>query len=243
MFREVKAVKDEGVARDYVAEERDLRLIVNDKNVATVKLSPGNEEEFAIGYCLGEGLVKGLDAISEVRIDANTAYVEANADFDVSYERYILSDCITGWRARIKSEYVKVTSGLKVSREDILKSMRELMKRSYIWRKTGGVHSVALANKGEFLLVEDISRHVAIDKVIGLAAKKGLELSNSYILTSGRLPGDIVIKVARVNVPIIASRTAPLSSGVECAEETGLTLVGFVRGRRMNIYTHPERIF
>lgn len=129
-----------------------------------------------------------------------------------------------------------------MSSEKILEKMRELREKSRTWKKTGGVHSVALVKDENFLLVEDISRHIAVDKVIGLAVRKGVGLSESYILTSGRLPGDMVIKAARVNVPVIASRTAPLSSGVECAHKCNLTLVGFVRGNKMNIYTHPRRI-
>lgn len=242
MMQKVKIFKNGEEVEEYVAVERELKLIVNDKTIAGVKLSPGYEEEFAIGYCFGEGLVKSMGSILEVKIVGNTANVKADANFEASYERYILSDCISGWRARIEAEDVQVVSDFKVSSKEILEKMRELREKSGTWEKTGGVHSVALVNRNNFLLVEDISRHIALDKIIGLAIKKSVNLSSSYILTSGRLPGDMVIKAARVNVPIIVSRTAPLSSGIECAEKCNLTLVGFVRGNRMNIYTHPERI-
>jgi formate dehydrogenase accessory protein FdhD len=242
MMQKIKISRNREEIEEYVAVERELKLIVNDKTIAGVKLSPGYEEEFAVGYCLGEGLVKSLDSISEVKIVGNAAYVKADANFEASYEKYILSDCISGWRARIETEEVQVASDFKVSDKEILKRMRELRDKSAIWKKTGGVHSVGLVNGDNFLLVEDISRHIALDKIIGLAVKKGVDLSSSYVLASGRLPGDMVIKAARVNVPIIVSRTAPLSSGIECAERCNLTLIGFARGKRMNVYTHPERI-
>jgi len=244
MFREVEAIKGGKKIKSFVAEERELRLIVNDRPVASVKLSPGYEEEFAIGYCFGEGLIESLDQILGVRVEENTAYVEADASFKLAYENYLLSDCISGWRAKIETGEVKVESDFdfEVKAEEILGNMQELRKRSKVWRRTGGVHSVALVSKNKFFMAEDISRHIAVDKVIGLGIKKRVDFATSYILTSGRLPGDMVIKVARVNIPIIASRTAPLSSGIECAEGTNLTLIGFVRGREMNIYTHPERI-
>jgi FdhD protein len=242
MFREVEAIKDGRKIRDYIAVERELRLVVNDKPVARVKLSPGYEEEFALGYCLGEGLIKDPEQIRKIRVVENTVEVEADASFKLAYENYLLSDCVSGWRARIEAEKVRVTSDFRIKAVELLENMRELRRRSRVWRKTGGVHAVALVSEGRFLVVEDISRHIALDKIIGLAAKQGASFAESYILTSGRLPGDMVIKVARVNVPIIASRTAPLTSGIECAQETNLTLAAFLRGKRMNIYAHPERI-
>jgi formate dehydrogenase accessory protein FdhD len=242
MFREIKAIKGGKKIKSLVAEERELRLIVNDKLVASVKLSPGYEEEFALGYCFGEGLIESLNQVLGIRVEKNTAYVEVDASFEVAYGNYLLSDCISGWRAKIETGDVKVASDYRVKASEIAENMQELRKRSRVWRRTGGVHSVALVTGNNFHMVEDISRHIAVDKAIGLGIKKGVDFATSYILTSGRLPGDMVIKVARVGIPIIASRTAPLTSGIDCAQETNLTLIGFVRGREMNIYTNPERI-
>lgn len=242
MLRRVEAIREGEKIRDYVAVERELRLVVNDKPIAVVKLSPGYEEEFALGYCLGEGLIKDPEEVRRVRLVENTLEVKADASFDLAYETYLLSDCISGWRARIEAEKVRVASAFKVKARELMENMRELRRRSRVWLKTGGVHAVALVSGDSFLVVEDISRHIALDKVIGLGAKQGVGFGESYILTSGRLPGDMVIKAARVNIPIVASRTAPITSGIECAQETELTLVAFLRGRRMNIYTHPERI-
>jgi FdhD protein len=242
MFLEVDAFREGKKIRDCVAVERELRLVVNDKPVARVKMSPGYEEEFALGYCLAEGLIRGIEQLKRIDVRENAAFVEAASSFDLAYDNYLLSDCVSGWRARVETEDVKVVSDLRVKEREIIHNMNKLRKFSEVWRKTGGVHSVALVGETHYLVVEDISRHVALDKIIGLGAKKGVVFGECYILTSGRLPGDMVIKVARMNIPIIASRTAPLSSGVECAMETNLTLAGFVRRGGMNIYTHPERI-
>lgn len=242
MIREVYAYTGEKKIRSSVAEEIDLRLIVNGRSLAAVKLSPQYLEEFALGYCLSEGFVKGIDSVRSIRIEGKNAVVEADASFDVVYERYLSSDCISGWRTRIEEESIFVSSKFKLSAKELLTAMRELQKRSEVWKKTGGVHSAGLACGEDFVIVEDVSRHVAIDKVLGIAAKRGLDFGKSFMLCSGRLPGDIVIKVARMGVPILASRTAPIFSGVECAIRTNLTLVGFIRGTRMNVYSHPERI-
>ena len=235
-------LKDGVEGWDDVALERDVRLVVNGKTIASVKLSPGYEREFAIGYCLGEGFIREKEAIKSVEVGEAEIRVLADEGALAAYERYISSECLTGWRTRIKEEGIRVGSEARFSAEEIFKNMRRMQKQSELWRRTGGVHSAALVCGERFLLVEDVSRHVAIDKVIGLAAEAGIDFGRSYILTSGRMPGDMVIKAARVGVPLIASRTAPIFSGILAAERTGLTLIGFVRGRRMNIYTHAWRV-
>jgi formate dehydrogenase accessory protein FdhD len=242
MFLRVDAFREGKKIQDPVAMEREVRLMANDKLIARVKLSPGYEEEFALGYCFGEGLIKRLDQVKKINVMGNTIFVEAAAEFDLAYDNYLLSDCISGWRARVETEEVRVTSDYRVKAEEVLRNMRKLRRVSKVWRITGGVHSVALVSNDNFIVVEDISRHVALDKVVGLGIKSSVDFKKSYILTSGRLPGDMVLKVARLNIPIIASRTASLSSGIECALETNLTLIAFVRGKGMNIYTYPERI-
>jgi len=87
-----------------------------------------------------------------------------------------------------------------------------------------------------------VGRHNAVDKVVGIGALKRLDFEECFLASSGRLTGDIVLKLARMRVPAAASLAAAVSSGVEVAERTGVTLIGFVRGKRMNVYTYPERI-
>ncbi len=238
----VRALKDGVEAWDEVAVERDLRLVINGRTIASVKLSPGYEREFALGYCLGEGFVKSREAIKSIEVAEDEIRVLADESVLAAYERYISSECLTGWRTRIKEEGIRVASKARFGAGEIFENMRRMQRESEVWRRTGGVHSAALVCGGTFLLVEDVSRHVAIDKIIGLAAERSIDFERSYILTSGRMPGDMVVKAARMGVPLIASRTAPIFSGILAAERTGLTLIGFVRGKRMNIYTHSWRI-
>ncbi|WP_456474838.1 formate dehydrogenase accessory sulfurtransferase FdhD [Candidatus Pyrohabitans sp.] len=238
----VRVLKNGKEAFDEVALERDLRLVINSKVIASVKLSPGHEREFALGYCLGEGFVKSRETIRSIEVDDTEIRVLADDSILEAFERYISSECLTGWRTRIKEEGIGVASEARFSASEIFENMRRMQEQSTLWRRTGGVHSAALVSGDAFLLVEDVSRHVAIDKIIGLGAERGVDLEHSYILTSGRMPGDMVIKAARVGIPLIASRTAPIFSGILAAERTGLTLIGFVRGKRMNIYTHAWRV-
>ncbi|HKZ56668.1 MAG TPA: formate dehydrogenase accessory sulfurtransferase FdhD, partial [Thermodesulfovibrionales bacterium] len=126
----------------------------------------------------------------------------------------------------------------------ILKTLfKEFQQRSEIFRLTGGVHSAALSD-GEKILVfaEDIGRHNAIDKIIGYSILEKIPFAGKLILVSGRLSSEIVSKCSRWGIPIVASRAAPTNLAIEIAETSGITLIGFVRGERINIYTNPQRI-
>jgi formate dehydrogenase accessory protein FdhD len=133
---------------------------------------------------------------------------------------------------------------LTVKAEVVFNSVNQLNFKAELFRKTGGVHAAAIhkADGSLVALAEDVGRHNAVDKVIGIAALKQTSFRECFLASSGRLSGDVVFKAAKVGLPIIASLAAPLSSGVEMAEAANLTLAGFVRGKRMNIYCYPERI-
>lgn len=126
----------------------------------------------------------------------------------------------------------------------ISKSVKQLNWIAKTFRKTGGVHIAALFSiDGELhVFAEDVGRHNAVDKVIGAAALKNVDFKKCFLALSGRLTGDIVLKAARIGIPLIASMTAALDSGIDVALRTGITLVGFVRGKRITIYTYSERI-
>jgi formate dehydrogenase accessory protein FdhD len=133
---------------------------------------------------------------------------------------------------------------LTVTANILSDSVKQLNFIAEKFRKTGGGHVAALysIDRKVVALAEDVGRHNAVDKVIGVAATKNMEFTKLFLALSGRLTGDIVLKAARMKIPIIASLSAAISSGLEAAQLTRVTLIGFVRGKRMNIYTYPERI-
>ena len=138
----------------------------------------------------------------------------------------------------------KMDITLTVTANILSKSVKQLNFIADEFRKTGGVHVAALySTDGKLVaLAEDVGRHNAVDKVIGAAAIKNIDFTKLFLALSGRLTGDIVLKAARTQIPIIASLSAAISSGIETAKLTKITLIGFVRGKRMNVYTYPERI-
>lgn len=239
---------------DYVAEEVPLHLFVNTTFWATILCSPTNLKELAVGHLLSEGIIKSTDEIEEVTLKEkeNTCTVKLKPNIKVEdrvqisrlHARVITSACGSGSPYQYKGKVPKVTSELTVQAKVIFDSVNQLNFKAEGFRKTGGLH-VAAIYKGDGSLVslaEDVGRHNAVDKVIGMAALAGEDFGGCFVALSGRISGDVAFKAAKVGLPIVASVAAALSSGIASAQDSNVTLAGFVRGKRLNIYTNPERI-
>lgn len=247
MFRKISALRvNEGISQidEKIVNDEQVKIVINDTVTRSFSISPNSLKEFTVGYLLGEGLIVSIDNITNIEIEGNTIKVDVDlVDFDIRKELVVGSDCFGGWRTKI--EYInEVESDYTISPEDILEGFKKLKENAQVWQATGGTHIAGIINKDkdEFIAIEDVSRHVAIDKVLGASALKKIDFSRSFIVYSGRMPADVLIKIARIGIPILSSNAAPTSSGYEVAEKAGITLVGFARGERFNIYTHPDRI-
>jgi FdhD protein/cysteine desulfurase len=227
---------------------------------------PKDLEDFAVGYCLGEGLIKDYSDIESIKVDGTnilvTTVLNHDPEEDLEQEGIVQerkgncehacvcrlleyqgvnSDNAGGIRSELKS-IEEITSDLKINATQIIKDIKHLTDEAKIWQKTAGVHVAQLKYGDEIIIREDVSRHVAVDKVIGKAAIEGYDFSGCYISYSGRMPADMLIKVIRVGIPIIISNAAPASSGIDVAEAGNITMVGFVRDNRFTVFTAPERI-
>ncbi len=227
---------------------------------------PKDLEDFAIGYCLGEGLIKDFSDIESIKLDGTNVLVTTklthNPEEDLEQEGIVQqrkgdcehacvcrlleyqgvnSDNAGGIRSDLKT--IKPNdSNLKIDATQIIKDIKHLTDEAKIWQKTAGVHVAQLKYEDKIIIREDVSRHVAVDKVIGAASKEGYDFSKSYISYSGRMPADMLIKVIRVGIPVIISNAAPASSGIDVAEAGNITVVGFVRDNRFTVFTAPERV-
>jgi FdhD protein len=239
---------------DYVAEEKPLHLFLNTIYWATILCSPSNLKEMAVGHLLSEGILKSTAEIEEVNLKETegSCYVKLKAEVNVDerlslsrlHQRVVTSACGDQSTYQYKRKPAKVTSNLKVKAEVVFNSVNQLNFKAEVFRQTGGVHAAAIytADGSMVALAEDVGRHNAVDKVIGMAALKQTLFGECFLTSTGRLSGDIVFKASKVGLPIVASLGAALDSGVAMAEAANLTLAGFVRGKRMNIYTCDERI-
>jgi formate dehydrogenase accessory protein FdhD len=239
---------------DYIAEEKPFYLLINTTFWATILCSPKNLQALAVGHLLSEGILKSIKEINEVVLkeDESTCYVKLKPEINVKdriktsrlHARIIHSACGDSTSYQNSDKNLKVKSNLKVEARTIFDSVKQLNFKAEGYRQTGGFHVAAIheANGKLVALAEDVGRHNAVDKVIGIAALNKADFDNCFLALSGRMSGDVAFKAANVGLPIIASLAAALSSGITMAESAELTLVGFVRGKRFNIYTHPQRI-
>jgi len=243
---------------DLVAEETPLHIFLNQTHYVTILCSPGQLKELAIGHLLSEGVLKSADEIQETRLEKDGKClvrlkpgIDAEKRISVSqpFARLIVSACGSSdyWPlSKLVDRIVlaKLKLGLTVEAKVISEAVKQLNILAESFRRTGGVHVAALysTSGGLVALSEDVGRHNAVDKVIGAGTVKKLKFGNFFLTLSGRLTGDIVLKAARTRISLVASMAAAINSGVEAAQLAGITLVGFVRGKRMNVYTYPERI-
>ena len=237
---------------DVVAKESPLTIILNNREVVTLLCSPANLRYLAVGFLFSEGLLKSKDEIRKILVDDRRGVVRVETEGDEElapdalFKRFITSGCGRGasfYSAIDAQDQVKVESRLKISTLEILALVHEFQHRSQVYRSTGGVHSAALCDIRDILVFnEDIGRHNAVDKIFGACVLNDIATDNHILITSGRISSEILLKIARRNVPVLVSKSAPTNLGVKLANDLGVTLVGFVRGKRMNVYTHNERI-
>ncbi|KZX11500.1 formate dehydrogenase accessory sulfurtransferase FdhD [Methanobrevibacter curvatus] len=230
--------------KEKIVVDETITLNINDNLTRNFSISPDSLKEFAVGYMLGEGLINSYENVIDIEINNNILNTEINLeDFDIRKELLVGSDCFGGWRTKIDI-IDEVESDFIIEPEELIKNINTLREKAFTWKQTGGTHIAGLVNceKNEFIAIEDVSRHVAVDKIIGAAAIKNLDFSNSYIIYSGRMPADMLIKIARVGIPLIASNAAPTLSGYTVADKANITMIGFLREDRFNVYTHPHRI-
>ena len=239
---------------DVVVREAIVRLFINGEHVATFMSTPDKLKEQAIGFLFSEGVIKDLSDLEEVYVRGVDVYVKLSSEaawrMKLRGKDVVISSACGGYSRGFKVSLVDaltlspVGSDLRIEASFVIKAVEELNKRSMTYRQTGGTHAAALFNRqAEALAVaEDVSRHNAFDKIIGESLLKGVKLSEVFVACTGRLTLELVLKSIRCGIPIASSVSAPTSLGVETAEHNNLTLVGFVRGRRFNVYTHPWRI-
>ncbi|MFH1651920.1 MAG: formate dehydrogenase accessory sulfurtransferase FdhD [Chloroflexota bacterium] len=237
---------------DIVARETPLTIILNNQELVTMLCSPEDLKALAVGFLYSEGLLADREEIKKVLVDARrgVARVETrHPDTDLAeepFKRIITSGCGRGasfYSAADLKKQTRVTSPTTITTAQVFHLMREFLQRSQVHHETGGVHSAALSDTdGILIFKDDIGRHNAIDKVLGESLLDGIPTADRIIITTGRMTSEIVLKAAKRDMPIIISKSAPTSAGVNLAEELGITLIGFVRGKRMNVYAHSGRI-
>lgn len=247
MFKEIPCIKGDGGSFSEethpVIEEVPLAVKVNGRHALTAMTSPVMLREFVIGFLYTERIIKSIEEIESISIEENTADVLTTDPFRILMShKTVLSGCGGSMSFLDIGKLPQIRSGLILSAEEIRNAVKEALD-SELHVKTGGIHVVGLyGTDGKIQVIEDIGRHNALDRAIGYALEQKIELSRTYVICSGRISSEMVRKCLVANIPVIVSRGATTTLAVDLAKARGLTIIGFVRGKKMNIYSGGERI-
>ncbi|MBW2064920.1 MAG: formate dehydrogenase accessory sulfurtransferase FdhD [Deltaproteobacteria bacterium] len=253
---------------DVVLVEEPLEIVINGQRIAVLMRMPGQEKELVAGFCISEGYVTSARDIllihhcgsghlapgeevdegeapeSRNRVEVRVSEGRFNPPEGNDMVRLIRSGCGAADVSAISDSLPYLSSDFSVNSSVLLrlgKAMREMQR---VHHKVGGTHSAALfyGDGGAVCQAEDIGRHNAVDKVIGYCLLRKVPLEEMMLVTSGRASYEMAMKAVRVGIPVIATISAPTSMAVHLAEDRGLTLIGYLRGGRMNVYTHGHRV-
>jgi len=239
----------DGDPTDVVAVEEPLEIRIGGRPVAVTMRTPGNDEELALGFALSEGL-RPEGARLPDDLAANTIELEAPG-FDparLARSFYTSSSCGVCGKGALEAvavEAPRVESDLRIDAGILAALPDRLREAQPAFDATGGIHATGLFDAAATLLClrEDVGRHNALDKVVGWAFREGrLPLADAVLCVSGRLSFELVQKASIAGCPILVAVGAPSSLAVELARDRGVTLCGFVRAGRMNVYTEPWRV-
>jgi len=230
---------------DLIALEKKVRISVNGKEIIALYCTPHMVKELVVGLLMTEGIIRGNWCADRMSIlFGEEILVDVPAEGEVVLEgKTVTSGCVGGVTFEKKIEAEVISDPFTIDRSSLKYIFSDFQARSELYKLTGCIHSAALSD-GKVILcfAEDIGRHNAVDKVIGYALLENIPFAGKIMLASGRISSEISSKCSRWGIPILATRTAPTNLAVEIAEKRGVTVVGFMRGNRFNVYTHPERI-
>ena len=251
---------------DHLAVEEPLEIRIayqsfgakTEKVISVTMRTPGNDGELAVGFLFTEGIICNRAEVQKVDIPLfkeNSVLVTLSDSFEPelnSLERnfYTTSSCGVCGKASIDaiktvSSYRETKKPIKIGREVIFKLDQQISAQQHIFESTGGLHASSLFNQnGDLIMLhEDVGRHNALDKLIGTAFLDGtMPLSGNILLLSGRASFELIQKAAMAGIQIVAAIGAPSSLAVQLAEESGITLIGFLKNDRFNVYTGFDRI-
>ncbi|MGE5373333.1 MAG: formate dehydrogenase accessory sulfurtransferase FdhD [Solirubrobacterales bacterium] len=237
---------------DLIVSEVPVTIMLNDVELATLVCSPYAYRELVIGFLRSEGLIVNKEDIQgiDVRQEQGVIWVQTTRAVPAvdNFLRRNFSSCCGKSRPSLyfindSHQLSPIETRERFSAKRLLELIAEMEKGAETFQKTGGVHTAGLADRnGIVIRYEDIGRHNALDRVLGYSMDHGIEPSDKMILLSGRVASEMLLKTARMGAPVLVSRSAPTALALDLAEELGITVVGFVRGDRLTVYTHPDRV-
>ncbi len=229
-----------GEVKGEVVREQPLTVYVDGERFLTLLCSPFELDALVLGYLWMEKVIGSLDEVAGLQISEvdGRADVTLTRPVTLPTERILTSGCGGGITFRIDPRlFPRNVSDLRVRPAELGARMRDLIQEAVHYRASRGIHGAALADRDRILLVaEDVGRHNAVDKLMGMALLRGISVTDRILLSTGRVSSEMLLKAARMGVPVVASRTSPTEMAIALAEQLGVTVVGYLRGESLNLY-------
>jgi len=220
--------------------EQPLTVYVNGEKFLTLLCSPMQLDALVVGYLWMEKVIQSVDEVTELAISAvdGRADVTLRGPVELPTERILTSGCGGGITFRIDHRlFPRLSSSLRVAPARIAARMKDLFDAAVHYKESRGIHGAALADADRLLVVaEDVGRHNAVDKVKGEALRRGIPTEDLILLSTGRVSSEMLLKAARMGVPLVASRTSPTEMAVALAEQLNVSVCGYVRPDGLNVY-------
>jgi FdhD protein len=235
-----------------IVREVPLTIYLNDHEIVTLLCLGDHPKSLAVGFLKSEGLISRTEDLKSILVDEDNSLVRVEVDEDTSLaeklflRRTVTSGCGKGttfYHALDTLIMGKIVSPLTIRVDQVFHLMLRLAEESELYKITGGTHNSALSTVEELVLFRtDIGRHNAVDKIYGECFLNHIFLEDKVLVTSGRITSEILIKTGRMGIPVLISRSAATSLAISLAEQIGVTLIGYVRGKNLVVYTGRERV-
>ncbi|MBN1888957.1 MAG: formate dehydrogenase accessory sulfurtransferase FdhD [Thermoflexales bacterium] len=238
---------DQEQVRDiHVIAEALVCVHVNGAEWVSLACTPVQQKELAVGFLLGEGVIDSLGEVQTLHVSAEGLCVEVWLSHAAQppTRRVLTSGCGGGVSfSDLQALAPRLDSALRLPAKQVPACLQLLTSSAALHRLTGGVHASGLFKDGQLVsMAEDIGRHNTIDKIRGDCALRGQDVWGGLLVSTGRISSEMLAKAARMGCPLVASRTSATSLAVQLARAWGITLIGYVRGNRMTVYTGSERL-
>ncbi len=243
IYTRFSAGKEERLSAS-VPGEMALTIYIDSEELVTLLCTPVKLPQLVLGFLYSEGVIAGKDGVAGMRVCEEESLADVRLvepGYKPPERRTISSGC--GGGITFSPERQRVESDLVVSPGVVLSLMKQLNERAELHRLCGGVHTSALGDTNDLNVVaEDIGRHNTLDKIMGECLMLEMPTTDGILLTTGRISSEMLSKAARMETPVVVSRSSPTDKSISLARELGITLIGYVRGNRISVYTHEERV-
>lgn len=224
--------------------EMPLTIFINEQETVTILCTPTMLTQLVLGFLYSEEIITNMREVASMRICQDEPIADVRltkTEYALPPRRTLTSGCGSG--VSFKTQKQRVDSDLVVTPKEVLSLMKQLYQRQDLFRQCGGIHCSALCDHKQILVVaEDIGRHNTLDKIMGECLIRGLPTQDRLLLTTGRISSEMLLKAARMQTPVVVSRSSPTELAISLGNDLGITVIGYARGSRLSVFSGEERL-